>query len=766
MAQPGFQSFKESEENWVIREKSWDPCSINLWESKFALANGLLGCRGIYEELPDGSDPGTYLGGFFDHTGSLVAELVNLPNPLQLWFSLKGEKLGISRMDFLSHHRELDLKNGLLFRYTLYRDTEGRRYEYRSLRLLSMADRRLGLMLVELKSLDEAANLMVEAGIDTSVYNAANVTEGKKRHWRIREIRHQDNMEYYRIAGLDEGVSLAIGSYLLTSKGNKKLTQKDTHFNISLRKQETFFLTKLFVIHGPEKQDPKRLFREVHSHLKAGIKKGTSALIREHKRAWQGLWKRSDVVVQNDLEVQQALRFNLFHLLTTGPAPDSRLSIGAKALSGEGYRNHIFWDADIFLMPFYTHTHPAMARQMLLYRFDRLGPAREIAKEKGYQGAMYPWESAGDGYEETPPWAKGLDGSVTRIHTHLQEHHITADIAYAVARYEQATGDGSFMLAVGVEMLLETARFWASRMEYHRRKKCYEIKKVIGPDEFHEAVDNNAYTNYLARHNLLMAHHWAQEMVRQFPEVYKKLCLKLGLKDEEIQAWKGMAAQIKINVRKDGVVEQFDGYFKRKKIPLKQFDEYGLPKLPDDFNWHEIGQTQLLKQADVLLLFQLFPERFKVKTKKINFEFYEPRTVHQSSLSVGTRSLVASQLDLSKLAYEFFLAALYLDLKNLKGNTEHGLHSANLGNVWQAVVFGFGGIHFDGEILHIQPRLPTHWKKLSFSFLWRGIEMDLTLFHKKVEIYLKTKKKSLTERFKIFGRFRKIPLNKNKVIRR
>ncbi|MBN1585866.1 MAG: glycoside hydrolase family 65 protein [Candidatus Omnitrophica bacterium] len=754
------ERFHRIRKDWTVSEKSWEPSALELRETQFTLGNGAFGSRGIYEELPQDSLPGTFMAGFYDRVGSQVAELVNIPNPFRLSFTLRGEQLGIGKMDHSSHRRDLDLKHGILFRHTQYRDTKKRRYDYRSVRFLSMADRHLGVMHADLTATDAAAEIDVEGALDMSVWNSGTVTEGRKKHWRIREVSNEGGFEYVRIEGLENNYSVGFATALLIRQGTRKWVAKDSHFKLRLRKGQTVSVTKIFVIHGTQDRDPDKLLVRCVDHLRDVIKAGAQQVARQHIRTWDKLWSTATITIKGAPHDQKALRFNTYHLLACAPAPGSRGSIGAKTLSGDGYRGHIFWDSDIFLMPFFTHTYQNAAVDMLLYRYDRLNPAREIAKKFGYRGAMYPWESAGAGTEETPAWAKGLDGSVIEIFTHEQEHHITADIAYAVNRYYTMTGDDNFMLDCGFEMLFETARFWASRVEYNRRTKFYSISNVIGPDEFHEKVSDNAYTNMLAKWNLLNAHRMAAHMKKDYPREFTSLCRRINLRPSEIDEWKQIAPRIAMKVRDDGVIEQFDGYFKLRRVRLAGRDAYGLPKLPKNFQWSGVQKTQLLKQADVLMLIFLLSDVFNTKTKKVNYQFYEPRTTHKSSLSAGMHTIPAAELGEKEAAYNFFRAAAFLDLENVMNNTHEGIHAASLGNVWMATIYGFAGLTHVRDELHIKPRLPKAWSQLSFSYRWKETDLKFVIEADKVKLTVRSNRKTLPGRIKVYGKYQEFPVNK------
>ncbi|MEW6676224.1 MAG: glycosyl hydrolase family 65 protein [Nitrospirota bacterium] len=456
--------------------------------------------------------------------------------------------------------------------------------------------------------------------------------------------------------------------------------------------------------------------------------KDFSVLIKDHIKMWDRFWRKTDILINGEGDIQQNLRFNIYHMLIAGNYDDGFSSIGARALSGEGYRGHVFWDAEIFLMPFYLLNLPEVAKNFLLYRYKRLDKARELVRMEGYRGAKFPWESASSGGEETPSYAKGLDGKVTTVLPHKMEHHITADVAYAVYRYYITTGDRGFMERYGYEMLFETARFWASRVKYNKRKDRYEIKGVIGPDEFHTGVNNNAFTNMMARWNLLIANKLFNE-IKKTPSLYKRLKVALNISDAEAEDWKIIGSKLWVNIRRDKVIEQFDGYFKLKNVNLKETDEHGIYLLPSDLKVKDIEKTQLIKQADVLMLFFLLDDEFDLETKKVNFGFYLERTLHKSSLSPSIHSLVASKIGAFKRAYDFFDLSLRTDINNIYGNTDTGIHAASLGGTWQAVVFGFGGIKMNEDGLSINPRVPSRWKKMSLSLLWRQNLIKLEIGH-------------------------------------
>jgi len=558
-----------SDEKYLLKEDRWDRGLQNSRESQFALGNGFIGSRGIFEEVPNGSRPGTYIAGLYDKTGAQVTELVNLPNPINLKIVAGGERLGTGTMDILKHERILDMRHGLLMRHTLYQNSHKKRFDYKSLRFVSMRNKHIIAMQVYVTPLDEAVTLTVQNLLDLSVTNVGFLTEGNKKHFRIKDVSQFDTGEYLAVQTLEKNIVVAYGKSLIVEKNGNKRFAKNVTTQVKLQKNQTARITIIYSIFTAEDKKAKKIMTVVKGFLKKSIRLGFDRILKEHIDSWEKLWADSDIEIKGDPDTEKSLCFNIYHLLIAGREGNGKSSIGAKTLTGEGYRGHIFWDADIFISPFFIYNRPKVAKNMLLYRYNRLDAARRIAESLGYKGAMFPWESADTGEETTPAWAKNFDGSIIQIRTHEMEHHITADVAYAVYHYYVATQDERFMLRHGFEMIFETARFWASRVVYNSKQNRYEIKHVIGPDEFHEDVDNNAYTNSMARFNLLVAHGMYQKMKRLHPKEFKALSKKVNLKDEEVKDWKKIIPRIALRVKKNGLIEQFDGYLKKKKIEIK-----------------------------------------------------------------------------------------------------------------------------------------------------------------------------------------------------
>ncbi|HEO64113.1 MAG TPA: glycoside hydrolase family 65 protein, partial [Candidatus Omnitrophica bacterium] len=501
----------------------------------------------------------------------------------------------------------------------------------------------------------------------------------------------------------------------------------------------------------------KRFSKAFHTKL--------NILIKNHIRSWEKLWQKADILIEGTANLQQNLRFNIYHMLTCAHTDGGFSSIGARTLTGEGYRGHIFWDTEIFLVPFYLFNFPEVAKSLLLYRYKRLDIARQLAKKEGFVGAKFPWESADTGSEETPEWAKDIDGSIIKIHTHKLEHHITADISYAFYKYYLVTGDDKFMQDFGYEVMFEAARFWASRSLLNKKRKRYEINNIIGPDEFHIDVNNNAYTNMAAKWNLITAYKMFHKIKRDLPLVFHCLRKKLDLKDKEVKSWKKIAHLLSVNINKYRVIEQFDGYFKLKKVLLKQTDENGIPILSKRLKTKDLDKTQLVKQADTLMLLYLLSDVYSQKTKKANYDFYVKRAVHKSSLSPSAHSIIACECADLKRAYDLFNVSLRTDISNLYGNTKEGMHGASLGGTWQAVIFGFAGVGIKKERLWINPRMPRTWRKMVFSLFWRGNMLQLELTNDSIKLKAISKKKKGIE-IGIFDKINYIKSNKRYTFKR
>jgi kojibiose phosphorylase len=479
---------------------------------------------------------------------------------------------------------------------------------------------------------------------------------------------------------------------------------------------------------GALKEETLRLLNEA-------VSKGFERNLSEHTSKWKGRWDHANITIRGDEACDKALRLNIYHLIIAGFKGNFPMSIGARALTGQGYRGHVFWDSDIFMLPFYIYTDPVVAKNMLLYRYYRLNAARKNARERGYNGVLFPWESASGGDDVTPRYARDIDGSVIKIDTIDFEHHVSADVAYAVFNYYRATQDTEFMTHHGAEIIFETARFWSSRATFDKKKKKYEIRDVIGPDEFHVHVNNDVYTNIMAAWNMGYAADLYDEIKEKDIEAFGRLRHKLRISDDEAADWRHISGHIYVpNTKRDGIIEQFEGYFKKKDIVVRNYDNNFMPEAPSHFSYSDFNKTKFIKQPDTLLVFQLLPERFSDNEKKKSLRYYMKYTLHQSSLSHSSHAIVSSRLGNILRAYVLFLFSSQVDLKNLHNNTDGGMHMANAGGTWQAAVFGFAGVSFDKDGIAVNPSLPSHWKGIDFNLFWKKCFLKFSLENYKANI--------------------------------
>jgi kojibiose phosphorylase len=487
---------------------------------------------------------------------------------------------------------------------------------------------------------------------------------------------------------------------------------------------ETYRLDRLVSIHTS--RDTERPAEAATKHLERLLSEGVESIISAHVRAWEQRWHAADVEVEGDEMAQRALRFACYHLVSASDPEDERVSIGARSLTGRAYQGHVFWDTEIYMLPFYLLTHPPSARSLLKYRYHTLGAAREKARAQGYQGAYSAWESADTGEEVTPPFGIAPSGEVIGIRNGEQEIHIGAAVAYAVFQYWHVTGDERFLLASGAEIMLETARFWASRGEVEADGH-YHIRHVIGPDEYHEDVDDNAYTNLMAQWNLEQGAELARLLEERWPEHWRQCAARLGIDSGEVENWKSLAAAMYTGFDPEtGLFEQFQGYFDLEEIDLAAF-EPRTTAMDVLLGRERIQRSKVIRQADVVMAVYLLWDRLTPEVRDANFRYYEPRTGHGSSLSPGIHALVAARLGELELAEKYFRQAAEIDLADNMGNAAGGVHVASLGALWQAAVFGFGGLRIGAKGPSLDPYLPSGWRSLHFPFEWRGRIVRVTL---------------------------------------
>lgn len=680
---------------WVVVENGFVPAREHEVESIHAFGNGYVGCRDSLMEGSPLSRPATFLAGMFHQPPELsIPTFMKLPDWAAMTISVGGEALRLDVGDFLDHSRILDMQQAVLWRTWRHRDPAGRITHIRGMRFASQDDRRILVHSAVITPENWSGTLELEGNLPGPVAFPT---------------------------GRGHTAAMVAGGQLELPQSWERVNPEDGRARVRLEVQigKSYRLDRLVALRTSRDTDEPEFAAVAHLH-RALSTRGVDGLVQAHRRAWANLWNDADVRLHGaDPFEQRGLRFALYHLLSAVNPEDDRVSIGARALSGEGYKGHVFWDTEIFLLPFYIATVPAAARALLMYRYHTLPAARGKAEEMGYRGALYPWESADTGEEVTPKFVLAPDGVVVPVLVGTQEQHISADVAYAVWQYWQTTGDDAFMLEAGAEMILETARFWASRVE-QGDDDLFHIRCVIGPDEFHESVDDSAYTNGMAAWNLRRAADLARTMPERWPDWWGRLGARIGLRAEEPSTWTHIADRMYTGFDPTTkLFEQHRGYHELEEIDLAQFRPRTAP-LDLVIGRQRLERSQAIKQADVVMLIWLLWDEFRPEVREANFRYYEPRCAHDSSLSPAMHALVAARLGDMDTACRYFRRTIEIDLANNMGNAADGVHIAALGGLWQAAVFGFAGLQLTPGGPRLDPRLPAGWQAVEFSLQWRG----------------------------------------------
>ena len=708
-------------ELWLVSEDSFDPRKQHHKETIFTIGNGYLCTRGAFEEGYPGDHRATFIHGVFDAAPIVITELANAPDWLPITIFLNGERFSLDSGTIESFQRMLDLRTGLLTRTVRWRSPSGRAATLTFERFTSLADEHL--LYVRCRVTPEfAGTVEFRAGLNGNTHNAGLV------HWQWLDQGNRDGILYLHNRTRRSEIEIATAMQITGIAGREILSQDwdvenaPTHMvRFEAVPGQTIGIEKCVAVFTSRDVPPGEVLHAALDKARGG--KGWDTALEANNQAWDKEWERTDIVIEGDEEAQIAIRFNLFQMLIAAPRHDDRVNIGAKTLSGFGYRGHAFWDTEIFMLPLFIYTAPHIAKNLLNYRYRNLAGARRKAQGNGFEGAQFPWESADTGDEVTPTWVPHFADrtKLVRIWTGDIEIHISADIGHAAYQYWQATGDDEWFVEKGAELILDTAKFWASRAEWNAEAKRYEYNDVIGPDEYHEHVDNNAYTNRMAQWNLQTAFEVLSWLQEQAPEKARELVDRLDLRDQRLETWRDVIEKIYLHIEPSGLIEQFEGYYQRKDVDLAAL-EPRTKSAQEIFGIEGCNETQVLKQPDVLMMQYILREHYSDEAVRVNYDFYNPRTDHTYGSSLGPSIMAIMACDVGKPddAYEHFIRAVRADLRDVRGNAGDGIHAASAGGTWQSVVFGFGGLRIGPEGWTTKPRLPHHWKRLSFKFFHRG----------------------------------------------
>ena len=731
-----------SSDEWIILQEEYDPEENLKFESLFSLSNGYMGIRGSHEEGTGVTLPYLYINGVFDKSETFMRELTTLPNWLGIRLYVEKELIGVENCEILEFSRVLDMKRAVLCKHVLLRDKSGRETLVEGERFVSRSNvHRMGIRLY-ITPVNYSGIIEVENIIDGSIINFYDAPRFKVKHTYMtaNEKLGQDG-GYVEVATRDNHLHVGTGCMMEVCHNGEKLL-KNRMFNAFGEQAVEFAdfiaeagqcveLVKYVSMYTERECPPELLHDTIRKEAEAFAMEGYDGEFECHCQIYDNMWQEANVQIEGDFDLDRAVRFNIFHLMSTGNEHDDRVNVGAKLLTGEEYGGHAFWDTELFMLPFFAHVFPDTARNLENYRYHLLDAARQNASKNGYKGAQYPWESADDGTEQCPDWTIEPDGSCTRCLVAVYEHHVTAAVAYGIYNYVKITGDEAFLMTEGAEILTETARFWASRCQYVPEKDRYEILQVTGPDEWHEPVNNNLYTNYLAQWNLRYVLSLTERMKQENKEAYEALVRKTGLNEEEISMWQQVQEKMYLPRKKNSnLLEQFEGYFDLEEVLIEQYDENDWPIRPEKLNHMKRSQTQIIKQADVVMLLHLMGEEFDEDVLKENYSYYEKRTLHGSSLSPSVYSVMGLKVGDSSKAYRYLRRAAFIDLLNLQKNTREGIHAANTGGVWQTVVFGFAGVAVgDNGMLSIHPNMPKEWSGITFRLHYRGAWLEIHADH-------------------------------------
>ncbi|WP_053238338.1 glycoside hydrolase family 65 protein [Sandaracinus amylolyticus] len=715
---------------WAIVERSLRLDRLATSESVFALSNGHIGLRGNLDEGEPHREPGSYLNGFFEALPLPYAEpgygypeegqtLLNVTNGKLVRLLVDDEPFDVRYGTLERHKRVLDLRDGVLRRDVMWTSPAGQAVRVRSTRLVSFVQRAIAAVCYEVEAIGAPARIVVQSSV---VANEPTIVHGEDDPRSAAALRGALVCEYHtardsevamghraRVSGLR--MAAALDHVIDGPEGTVSSAESETDLarvtvSTELAPGRTLRVVKLLAYGWSAERSMPALRDQVDAALSAARRTGWDGLLAAQRAYLDTVWEHADVEIDGDPELQQAMRFAIFQIVQAAARAENR-AIPAKGLTGRGYDGHTFWDMDTYTLPVLTYTTPDAARDALRWRHSTLPLARARAAQLHLRGACFPWRTI-RGEECSGYWPAGTAA-----------FHVNADIADAVRRYVSATGDTAFERDVGVEMLVETARLWAS-LGHHDAEGGFRIDGVTGPDEYTALCDNNTFTNLMAARNLRSAASAAER--------HPERAAALGVDGEEIAKWREAAGAIVVPFDTElGVTAQCDGFTRFRRWRFEDTPPDAYPLLLH-FPYYLLYSSQVVKQADLVLALFLCGEEMTLEQKRRDFEHYEAITVRDSTLSASIQGVVAAEVGHLELAYEYFRETALVDLRDIAGNTADGLHLAALSGAWLVAVAGFGGMRDQGDVLAFAPRLVAPMTRLAFHLLMRGrcIRVDIT----------------------------------------
>ncbi|HEX2945179.1 MAG TPA: glycosyl hydrolase family 65 protein [Clostridia bacterium] len=722
---------------WEVAEEGFRPEYGRVSESIFSLANEYMGVRGYFEEGYGGDRlVGCYLNGVFERGRAEQAGnykglvfntcyMVNTVDWLYTRIMTDGETLDLAESNISGFVRRLDMKNGVLTRELIWDTASGKSLKIIFTRFLSMTHPKLGCQRIVFEPLNFSGKVHIRSAMD---FSPVHESCGKSM-WLCQR------------KGIKNGIASILsktagsGQKLFSACSIQSVPARNLHFfekgpmagfdfDLNLVKGRQTGFEKMAVIHAEKNPftNNKDVWKEGMETAGKYCTMPYDKVYEEQAGYWSEAWESSDITLEGDPENQQGIRYCIFQLHQTYHGEDPGLNIGAKGLTGEAYNGNAFWDTETYCLPFYLFNNPKAARNLLEYRYRTLPGAIARARELDCDGAFYPIATL-DGSETCALWQ----------HASLQLQASTA-VAYGIWHYEKLYGDKEFLYGKGIEMLVEICRMLATRGQWGQRTGKYGFYSVMGPDEFEMMVNNNCYTNIMGKKTFEYALEVLEELSANAPERYTDTALRLSLSPREKTAWRKMAQKMYIPIdQATGIYEQHDGFFDLPHIDVNDIPITDFP-LYHNWSYDRIYRNDMIKQPDVLMFMFLYNLEFTKEAKRANYEYYEPRCIHESSLSPSIHSIFASELGKHEEAFEFFKFATRMDLDNYNRNTREGLHTTSIAAAWMNIVYGFGGMRSDGSILQLNPTLPSRWKSYSFRILYHGVVIELKIERDRVAV--------------------------------
>jgi maltose phosphorylase len=720
-------------DNWSIIEEGFDIDRVKSSESLFSIGNGAMGQRANFEEHYSGKTfQGSYIAGIYYPDKTKVgwwkngypeyfAKVLNAPNWIGIDIEINGEDLDLAKCLLVKNfRRELNMKEGWYdrsFVATLQNETQ---VSVNIRRFLSLDTDELGVINYEITPINKTAIIIYKPYIDAGVHNEdANWEE---KFWEPIEVKHVGSEAFvtartfkthFSVATFMHNTILSQGKNVGLEPSNVETSADKVKFyyEVAVAQGEKSSIQKLGGYTVSLNHPSTKLIVSAQHLIQSALNKGYDQLLKDQIAAWAKIWEMSDITIEGDVKAQQGIRFNIFQLNQTYLGKDSRLNIGPKGFTGEKYGGSTYWDTEAYCIPFYMATKDQqVARNLLTYRYNQLDKAIENAAKLGFKNgaALYPMVTM-NGEECHNEW------EIT-----FEEIHRNGAIAFAIFNYYRFTGDYSYIPEKGLEVLIGIARFWHQRANYSSKREQHVILGVTGPNEYENNVNNNFYTNYIAKWCINYALEQVNNVEREYPKDFARIMSKVNLSSAEIKAMQKVADTMYFPFSKEhGVYLQQDGFLDKDLVKVADLDKSQRP-INQKWSWDRILRSPYIKQADVLQGFYFFEDHFSKVELERHFDFYEPLTVHESSLSPCVHSIQAAVLGKMDMAYTFYLRTSRLDLDDYNKEVEEGCHITSMSGTWMSIVEGFGGMRVKNDALHFSPRIPKEWKAYSFKINFRN----------------------------------------------